>query len=582
MSSTPDSEKERLRQQLFGNFTPTEHLWIQLYFAAMEKVKDLSPASWVNSVTSPDSSWIRLTPGRLYHLPQGIYEEAVGLFASILSDPRKTWEYIGMMRAVPEEYRVRVAAEAFFDIEPSELDNASREVVHNLILEIDGKNVLKRARTKEGRDISAIQYANVMQQLLHHPFLLKQQFGSHAESALVSLRTGDFCRNMILEEVVDEDSRNANARVRLFLNDSVALGPGRLPLDAFVKFYSAQQKEQRDFEACLNHYLGGTSPLASVGRAQSVDLSTEIVLPRGNRMVTCKYALVTPFATEVQTLDEFVRRSPEHKSAVLQSMNDTLLQLHLQGMPNLGILRVLENMADVGEQEFDDADSLFSFSLDDARDTRKDAEVLRSRFYTADGEPRCVDYEQRSHALFDPAGELNVVYNEQYIISALLTKMALIAPSFIHGDVRPKNVLISPHQGKIILTDFEDEFVGFGAPQEDLAKLYSYRSLGLSIGEQETLVRAYVEKRALPEHHAPSKMDVSGLFVLGYHAAAIYKHLVHLKYVSDNSGERYSLEQAYDLMRLDLQTIEVHAAKLASDGVHLFRKAVCSEYGIIL
>ncbi len=582
MSSASDPNREHLREKLFGNFTPQEHVWMRLYFAAMDKVADPPPASWVSPTSSPDASWIRLTPGRLYQPQQGIYEEAVRVFTSILSDPRRTWEYIGMMRALPDEYKVRIAAQEFFGIDPLELDETSQGVVQNLLLELDGKNVLKRARTKEERDISAIEYTDLMQQLLDNPFLLKQQLGDRAEPLLTSVRTGDFCRHIILEEVVDEDSRKVNARVRLFQRDLSTSTSPKLPLDAFIKFYSAEQKEQRDFEACLNHYLGGTSPLASVGRAQSVDLAAEVILPKGNRMISCKYALVTPFAAEVQTLDEFIQQSPEYKSAVLQSMNDTLLQLHLQGLPNLGVLRVLQNMAEQGEQDLRYADSSLSFSLDDTRDMRKDAEVLRSRFYTDDGEPKGIDYEQKSYTLFRADGDLNFVYNEQYIISALLTQMALLAPSFIHGDPRPRNVLINPRKGKIILTDFEDEFVGFGAPQEDLAKLYSYHSLGLTLEEQEALVIDYLEKRELPKHYADSRIDATSFFILGYHAAAIYKHLAHLKYVFDMTGSRYTAEQAQRVMRLDLQTIELHAGKLSPEGVPALREAVSREYALTL
>ncbi len=579
MIPTDDSaETERLRQQLFGNFTEQEHFWIQLYLAMMGKETETAPPSWMTQHPMPSPAWIGLTPGRLYVPEQGTYDDLLGVFTATIGNPQKTWEYIGMMRAIPSERQVDIAAREFFDLEPSTLDAVSRKSVQNLLLEINEKNVLKRVRKSDGQDISAVEYYHLVQQLLNHPFLLQHCLGKHAETVFNALKTGDFCRSIILEEVVDEESRNPNVRVRLFLDRLPGLEEGGYPLDHFVKFYSAEQKEQRDFEACLNHYLGGTTPVASVGRAQSVDVPVKILLPRGNTSVICEYALVTPFAAEVETLDSFLARSPQHKMAVLQDMNDVLVQLHQQGLPNLGVLRMLQNMADLQEQEFLESKEILQFSLDITRDMRKDAQLLREHFYTPDGQLQQINYTHNSHVLFKAGGKLDEVYNEQYIISSLLEEMALFAPSFIHGDVRPKNVLVSPTQSKLILTDFEEQFVGFGAPQEDLAKLYSYRSLGLSMEEQESLVHDYVQKRELPKHYANTEMNIEGFFLLGYHAAVIYKTLVHLKYTHEQSHVRYTSERAEEMMEADLQVIELHAGKLSEEGISLLREAICAEY----
>ncbi len=391
-------------------------------------------------------------------------------------------------------------------------------LVHNAFRR---KNELKLARDEKGNYISESDYFRFVQQVFNDT----QTLANAGYGLAGYMARGNFKDVSVLEEVVDPSSRNPNFRLRMFLATNPEL-KSTATLDAFVKFYS--NAEERNFEAALNNYLYEVAQVPCVGKARSAHLGLKVLVQQeesGEYTYTlsraeaiadrkkpgCGYALITPFVN-LRNLEDEVKEAKD----IFPGVTAALVELHTKGIAGLSRISELN---------------------------QEQREVLEQHLQP-------IDYEQQSARVMQHEGNLHQRVNALGIMDILNRSVALY-PSFIHGDLHPRNIGLKKND-EVVLVDFEPEYSGIGAPQIDLAKLYSYKSMKVSMREQVSLVHDYMQRRQITDEN----------FLFGFHAAAVWNTFVHMRYVVENAGAKYTAREAASSLAQDTALVQQHAAHL--------------------
>lgn len=491
--------------------------------------------------------------GRIFNLENYLS----GFFSSLDERPKTLNEAVEVVRPVNLRYRaltrnLRALATTIFPeflydhIEEMKKpgyspENKSWKAADKVL---DSLHVLKLAQSEGEDSISQSDYFRFVREVFSDEDLIDAKLGDHSEEVSRYIAKGDFSDVSIIDEEVQE-GRSPTYRTRMLLATNQEI-QSNTTLDAFVKFYPSEMKNDLQFDVALNNYLATVAGVKSVGKARTAKLGKAIMMQRESEsrpgeenytytiktvgavtdrnQVPCSQALVTQFAN-VQNLEDYVSEfSAEEKMETLAAVNDAMCDLHVAGA---------ENISRISEME----------------DSQR--EVLENNLLTPKGDVKFTDYVAESHLLFAPGSQLDEIYNWQLGISKILNTSARKYHSLIQGDLHTKNVVVN-EEGKVINLDFELEFSGFGAPQVDQAKLYSYKTLKLNMQQKDDLVEDYAQKRGVTD------LDE---YREGFHAAVIYKTLVHTKYVVDNVAS-YGHEQAVKAIDQDVKLIEKHARRM--------------------
>ncbi|MBT4539915.1 phosphotransferase [Candidatus Woesearchaeota archaeon] len=448
------------------------------------------------------------------------------------------WAYVEARREATLPAVYDEGLRAHFNLNPRNL--------WKTIQSLDALNILKLAQDENGNYLSQQDYSAFIREVLDDKIFLERNLGNAAEEFEAYLANGDYSDVSIIEELIDAGSKNPNFRIRMLLATNQNLQSNET-LDTFVKLYSAEEEETRNFEAAMINYLNDIVGLESVGKARTAKLATKIHVERenGDGLTTyfqslniiknreddsASYALIIPYVN-ISTLHEHVNENPDMKKELLDEVTEALYELHSKGIANL---ERISEMAD------------------------KDYEILKSGL-------RLKDYREKSNKFVFTGTELAGVYS-QLGIDDILNDSAFSYTSVIHGDAHPKNIAVNTGGNYIFL---DAEMAALGAPQIDEARLYAHRDFGLSIDEQTERVKQSAEKRGVK--------DVDD-YLIGYHAAIIFKTLEHARYVHSNLDD-YGVKKAQKLLDADFDIIREHGNRIYSnEDVSMLVDAAINEF----
>ncbi|MFH1440219.1 MAG: phosphotransferase [Candidatus Woesearchaeota archaeon] len=434
---------------------------------------------------------------------------------------------------------------------------------------LDKLNVIKLAQNTNGEYLSQEEYFRFIRDIFGSRRFLDSigscdNIGFDADERLIEenrtdkvselsdyIANGNLSKVSIIEEKASK-SKNPNYRIRMFLSTNHDVETNAT-LEAFVKFYSRNQRASRDFDLSINNYLIDAG-IECIGIAHAIKLHNGLKIERedehGSTFCSLELALaphqereytdalVIPFA-EVQTASEYIRENPDETEDILLKIRASLNEFQAKGSVHQ---HKIKNIKDKRQRK----------ALEDG--LRPIDYVERSRRFVGHSN-NVIDIKNINISNPD---NLGIIYSELGI-AELLNECRDRYPSLIHGDLHLRNVVVNK-KGETILCDFET--VGFGAPQIDQGRLYSHRDLEYDIDKQVELVKEDAKERGLDKEG-----DVSH-YVRGYHAAVIYKTLEHMRYIVDNTHEdgRYNTAEAEVLIRNDLDKLREHTYRYFSKG----------------
>ncbi len=466
----------------------------------------------------------------------GVRDKSYNLAAIVI--PSLLWRYVGA-RTSPEENQ-KEELQTLFDgpIFPQALEALDR--INELKLCLipaggdDGARLRRPAnvaRAMNDRNVTQVTYSNFIRDLFADNPALDVSL-----EAQQYLATGEYQGVAITEEKVAE-SKHPNYRVRVFLSTNRSIDDNST-LDAFVKFYRRDEKDDRDRELKVNRFLmdagiGTTCNMRAIKLHNGVRLEREnesdtmhsvhAPLTPGSHVYT--HALVTPFRN-ITSVSDYLADQPALKKPILRNLAAALHEFHIKG--------------------YQAAIELTEFNIP------------------------VINYEEQSARFIQPSSDFGRVYSTLGI-GQILNYSRDRFSSLTHGDLHPRNIIIDEDQ-KGSLIDYET--IGIGAPQIDHARLYTHRDLALSMEEQDSLISDEVRNRNLDDGEIVE-------FIRGYHASVIFKTIEHMDYIKRkvHLGIQYDRDEALQLLSSDVVTLYEHASKLTnSQAAEQFAKQAQIEY----
>lgn len=463
------------------------------------------------------------------------YVSHAGEAMDVMFSPSRLWEYISNVSA--GEPGARALAKVFpiaQDLSPKEL-----QLLDAMHRDLQLYNVLKFSKDNTGQPLSKEKYLETVRVLLPLDRLCEPGIRPTLQAYL----DAELGNAMILEEQVYGGRKKPHLRLRVMIGARPASQVSGV-LEAFVKLYPAEKVAEAELETALNHYLGNVAAFPCINRTKLVKLPEPLRLEE----TTFSYAMIMPFA-EMKTVEQCLVDDPVSRDGTLLQVVSRVRDLHTYGIPNSGILRILELSKEQASPE-------------QREEIETDLQALRQRFFMPQGPIKIHNYLEERREFVEPEGVLDHAYRK-YGIPNILNANAFAYLSLVHGDLQTRNELRAVND--IFFLDFATAHIG--APQIDLAKLLTYRGIDCAWEEQQAYLTAYQKSRDPTRLLAdtlklgPDHVNYPELFMLGYHAAIIRNTLIHLKHVATHPQE-YTDTKRTEALQKDYGLLTFHGERI--------------------
>ncbi len=457
----------------------------------------------------------------------------------------------------------------------------------NVTRSLDRFNVLKLAKDTNGESLTPQEYSRSIQNIFvdqEGRVALVDEVSSKI-TAYLTQKEPDFSDVSIIEEETGEDSKNPTLRARVLFATNPKLESNDT-IEAFVKFYPEEWKDDRDFEVELRKYLAEDAEFSSVKTASDAKLERKVLMPGNNEAahtagygtchilrnwdgVPCGYALAATYVNMQTTRERLAecKDDPEAKKDYLSVLVKSLAELHVKGSGKI-------------------------------EGVKGRYSTLEKKFFTEQGEVITEDYQAYSRfdgasdLLIEEGSELDDVYNGEFRIGDKLNELADDYRSLVNGDGHPGNSGVD-RRGGMELFDFDKLHVHLGTGLVDLGKSLKTRYTGLKMEDQLELVEEYTKEyfRSLAMEEGLEEEEELGEYVgsrladkemarfkRGYHQAAIYLAVKHawLRTYVDKIEEDKRVED----VNVCLAEIREHARELDESKADRLVKAVAKRFDI--